>query len=59
MHALVYTKPNQVKLKEIEAPELKSGYTKIRVTYCGVCGGDIGIFHGKHPRATAPLVIGT
>jgi len=26
--------------------------------YCGVCGTDIAIHAGKHPRAKAPLVIG-
>jgi threonine dehydrogenase-like Zn-dependent dehydrogenase len=26
--------------------------------YCGVCGSDIGIFSGEHPRAKAPLILG-
>ncbi|MDW5375402.1 alcohol dehydrogenase catalytic domain-containing protein [Halomonas sp. HP20-15] len=30
----------------------------MRMAYCGVCGTDIGIYSGKHPRAQAPLVLG-
>lgn len=58
MKALVYTGPETVEVQEVPVPELKDGQVRIRVTYCGICGSDIGIYTGKHPRAKAPLVLG-
>ncbi|SNS26529.1 zinc-dependent alcohol dehydrogenase [Tropicimonas sediminicola] len=58
MKALVYTGPNRVEVQDIPVPEGRSGQAKVRMRYCGVCGTDIGIFAGKHPRAKAPLVLG-
>lgn len=31
---------------------------KLNIRYCGVCGSDIGIYLGTHPRAKAPLILG-
>ena len=58
MKALVYTEPEKVEVREVAIPEPKQGQVKIKVKYCGICGSDIGIFTGKHPRAKAPLVLG-
>jgi len=58
MKALVYAGPETVEVREVPVPELKDGQVRIRVTYCGICGSDIGIYSGKHPRAKAPLVLG-
>ncbi|MCI8599721.1 MAG: alcohol dehydrogenase catalytic domain-containing protein [Lachnospiraceae bacterium] len=58
MKALVYTGPEKVEVQDLPIPELKEGQVRIRVTYCGICGSDIGIYSGKHPRAKAPLVLG-
>nr|WP_256558002.1 alcohol dehydrogenase catalytic domain-containing protein [Marinobacterium sedimentorum] len=30
----------------------------LKMRLCGVCGTDIGIFGGTHPRAVAPLIMG-
>ncbi|MBU3183175.1 zinc-dependent alcohol dehydrogenase [Clostridium psychrophilum] len=58
MKTLIYAGPQEVRVKEMDVPELKDGQVRIRVKYCGVCGSDIGIYSGKHPRAKAPLVLG-
>ena len=58
MKALVYTGPKKVEVQDIPVPEGRSGQAKVRMRFCGVCGTDIGIFAGKHPRARAPLVLG-
>lgn len=58
MKTLVYTGPGKVEVRDMDQAELKDGQVKIRVKYCGVCGTDIGIYSGKHPRAKAPLVLG-
>lgn len=56
--ALVYLGPNDVKYQEIEGIKTKPKHAKIKIKYCGICGGDRGIVAGTHPRAMAPLVIG-
>lgn len=55
---MIYLGPDVVKCQEVTEPNAKPGYAKIRIKYCGICGGDIGIVAGVHPRAKAPLVIG-
>lgn len=58
MKTLVYSGPEKVEVQERPPAELKEGQVRIKVHYCGICGSDIGIFSGKHPRAKAPLVLG-
>ncbi|MBZ4645388.1 MAG: Threonine dehydrogenase and related Zn-dependent dehydrogenase [Clostridia bacterium] len=58
MKALVYTGPKKAEFKEVPDPVPKAGYVKVAMKYCGICGSDIGIFLGTHPRAKAPLVLG-
>jgi len=58
MKALVWTEPEKAEVRDVPKPEPSRGQTRVKVTYCGICGSDIGIFHGKHPRAKAPLVLG-
>lgn len=58
MKALVYAGPKKAELRDVETGEKKEGQIKIDVTHCGVCGSDIGIYLGTHPRAKAPLVFG-
>ena len=58
MKALVYAGPKQAVLQDVPAPVPKEGAVKVDVDYCGICGSDIGIFLGTHPRAKAPLIFG-
>jgi len=30
----------------------------VKVSYCGICGTDISIFAGRHPRSKPPLILG-
>ena len=56
MKALVYAGPKQAVLQDVPAPVPKEGAVKVDVDYCGICGSDIGIFLGTHPRAKACLL---
>lgn len=56
--ALVYLGPNNVKYQDVADLKTKPKHAKIKIKYCGVCGGDRGIVAGTHPRAKAPLVVG-
>ena len=54
MKALVYAGPKRVEVQEVKEPEKQDGKVKLNIRYCGVCGSDIGIYLGTHPRAKAP-----
>jgi len=58
MKALVYLGPNSAAVKEVPEPEAGPGQVRLSIKYCGVCGSDIGIYLGTHPRAKAPLILG-
>ena len=58
MKAIVYTRPNTVELQERNIPETPEGWARIRVSHAGICGSDVTIFLGVHPRAKAPLIMG-
>ncbi|WP_353476339.1 alcohol dehydrogenase catalytic domain-containing protein (plasmid) [Salipiger sp. H15] len=56
MKALVYEGPRSVAVRDVPLPA--TGGVRLRLHYCGVCGTDIGIYAGSHPRAQAPLILG-
>ncbi len=58
MKALVYVAPHKVEVRDVPVPTARAGAAKVRMHLCGVCGSDISIVAGKHPRAKAPLTIG-
>ena len=57
MKALVWTDKELVEIKERELPDY-TGKVLIKVAYAGICGSDVSVFLGKHPRAKTPLVMG-
>lgn len=56
MKAVVYDAPMQVSLKEVAPPE--GAGILVAVDACGICGTDLTIYKGAHPRAKGPLVLG-
>lgn len=58
MKALLYKGKNQLEINWVPIPEPEHDEVLIKVEYAGICGTDIHIFHGKHPRAKGPLVMG-
>jgi threonine dehydrogenase-like Zn-dependent dehydrogenase len=58
MKALRYLNPHIVKTEEIDTPVCGAGEALVRVHAAGICGSDMAIFTGKHPRAKPPLVMG-
>ena len=49
---------NDMIYTDLEKPTAGQGEAVIKVHYAGVCGSDISVYTGKHPTATAPVVIG-
>lgn len=58
MKSLVYTGPKSVEIRDVAPPQAAPGEVLLKMRLCGVCGTDIGIWGGSHPRATAPLILG-
>jgi (R,R)-butanediol dehydrogenase/meso-butanediol dehydrogenase/diacetyl reductase len=58
MVAAVWTAPDQVEVTEVPMPAVPVGWALVKVAYNGICGTDLSILHGKHPRAAAPLIMG-
>ena len=58
MKAAIYAGAGTVETVVRPIPELKNGETLIKVESVGICGTDMAIFTGKHPRAKAPLIMG-
>ena len=53
MKAVQIVKPNQLEVIDVEKPVL-SGKNNIlvRMTAAGICGSDVGIYHGTNAAAT-------
>jgi (R,R)-butanediol dehydrogenase / meso-butanediol dehydrogenase / diacetyl reductase len=49
---------NRIVPEDVPVPTLETGEALLQVEACGICGSDVGIFSGLHPRARAPLTIG-
>lgn len=59
MKAVEIVKPLKLCIVEREIPELDTeNDVLIRVTASGICGSDVGIYHGTNAAATYPRVIG-
>lgn len=59
MKAIQITKPEEIKLIDIEKPSIdEQNNVLIQMTAAGICGSDIGIYHGTNAAATYPRIIG-
>ncbi|MCM3716125.1 alcohol dehydrogenase catalytic domain-containing protein [Alkalihalobacillus oceani] len=58
MKALYYKGSNQLSFEEVKRPMLDPGEVLVQVAFAGICGSDMGVLAGKHPRAVAPLIMG-
>ena len=58
MSAAVWTATDTVETRRVPLPEVPEGWALVRMAYNGICGTDLSILHGKHPRAEAPLIMG-
>jgi (R,R)-butanediol dehydrogenase/meso-butanediol dehydrogenase/diacetyl reductase len=58
MQAGVYSGVENLKLQEWPKPELDRGEMLVKVRYAGICGTDMLIHAGKHPRVVPPRVLG-
>lgn len=58
MKAALYLSEKNIVVGTLEKPTPNQGEALIKVSAAGICGTDMMIFLGKHPRAKAPLAMG-
>jgi len=58
MKALVWKGPHDLRVEEVAKPNIESDEALVQVIYNGICGTDMTIQKGGHPRAKPPLIPG-
>lgn len=58
MRAAVWLGDGVIEPTMIAVPDVPDGWALVRVSVTGLCGTDLSILHGSHPRAAPPLVMG-
>ena len=58
MKAIRYLGAGKIAFEDAQEPVVTTGMAKIRVSHAGICGTDLNIYAGTHPRAKAGLVMG-
>jgi (R,R)-butanediol dehydrogenase/meso-butanediol dehydrogenase/diacetyl reductase len=58
MQALVWQGGDKVAVAEVPAPTPRDGWALVDVAFNGVCGTDLHIAAGEHPRAQPGLILG-
>lgn len=58
MKAIQFLGANNIDVCDVNIPEVPEGWALIKVSHAGICGTDLNIYAGTHPRAKAPLTMG-
>jgi 2-desacetyl-2-hydroxyethyl bacteriochlorophyllide A dehydrogenase len=58
MKAVVVHTPGDVRVEEVQVPEVGRKDVLVQVGACGICGTDIHIIDGEFPPTTYPIIIG-
>ena len=59
MKAVQIAGPEQLKIIDVEKPVIDDkNNVLVKMTAAGICGSDVGIYHGTNAAATYPRIIG-
>jgi 2-desacetyl-2-hydroxyethyl bacteriochlorophyllide A dehydrogenase len=58
MDGLFYESKEKVTFEKTEIPVIKDGEALVKVYYSGICGTDMLIYKGKHPRVKDKRILG-
>lgn len=58
MKAVQIVEPSEMKVVEIERPELHAGEVLVKIEYVGFCGSDLNTYSGRNPMVKLPVIPG-
>lgn len=58
MKAILYRGKEEIQYTDIPLPIIGTGEAVVKIAFAGICGSDMFIYTGTHPRAKAPLIMG-
>lgn len=58
MKAIQIPAPAELRVVDIEKPEVKSGEVLLKIKYVGFCGSDLNTFLGRNPMVKLPVIPG-
>lgn len=58
MKAIQFLGANNIDVCDVDMPVVPKSWALIKVSHAGICGTDLNIYAGTHPRAKAPLIMG-
>lgn len=58
MKAIFFLGKDRFEVRETAVPQIGENEALIKVKYAGICGTDLSIIAGTHPRAKPPLIMG-
>ena len=59
MKAVQIVKPNDLRIIDMDKPTIDAkNNVLVKIKAAGICGSDVGIYHGTNAAATYPRVIG-
>lgn len=58
MKAAIYHGIGDVRVEDVEKPEIGAGELLVRVRVCAICGGDLRTFRHGHPKIHPPVILG-
>jgi len=58
LKAIVWTGVDRLEVRDVPKPRPRAGEVLLRVSHVGICGSDLHILRGEHPRAKPPLIMG-
>lgn len=58
MRAVIVESPGTMRVGEWPTPEPAAGEVVVSVAACGICAGDLYIYHGRNPYASYPQICG-
>lgn len=58
MNSVVWHEASRIAVEKKPIPTPPEGWSLVKVAYSGICGTDLNIYVGAHPRAKGPLIFG-